>query len=258
MSSAESVGVTWEDTPEGVRVATLSNPAKRNALNEDLLRQLARCLPAGGSGVRALLLRGAGGHFSSGYDLSSLSHPTGSELPDDYLGEVLRAVEECSVPIVAVMEGAVFGAGCELACACDFRIASLGAVLCMPPAKLGVVYAPEGIGRVAALVGLSRAKWIFLTGRKVDAATALNWGLFDEVGPDPAASALQLCRELAANAPLAVSGMKQAVRLLAQTRLSAEEVSELRELRRRVFQSEDVQEGRAAFLAKRRPTFKGV
>jgi enoyl-CoA hydratase/carnithine racemase len=259
-------GVHGEDREGGVRALVLCNPSKRNALDPGLLGQLIDALSrprADGQRVRALLLRGAaeGAAFCSGYDLAALGPaPEDGPLPDDLLQRAFLALESVDAPSVALVDGAAFGAGCELACACDFRVGTDRAVFSMPPARLGVVYAPEGLQRVMALVGPSRAKRMFLAGERLAAKEALEAGLLDEWHPDAGAEARAeaLCAELAAGAPLAIAGMKRAFRALAAPALSAEERAELHTLRRAAFRSDDAREGRAAFLEKRPPRFRGT
>jgi enoyl-CoA hydratase/carnithine racemase len=163
---------------------------------------------------------------------------------------------------VAFVNGAAFGAGCELAATCDLRIASQGAKMGMPPAKLGVVYAAAGIRRFLALVGPAHAREMFFTGRPVDAEKALAIGLVDRVAPpaDAEAAVLALADEIAANAPIAVQGMKRILRLLESTHergLTEEERAEVAALRSRAFESRDLREGRAAWAERRPPRFRG-
>ncbi|MHB8876729.1 MAG: enoyl-CoA hydratase/isomerase family protein [Myxococcaceae bacterium] len=253
--------LTVEDREGGLRVLTLQNPSKRNALDDAMFSQLrAALLPGATAGVRAFLVRGDDTAFCSGYDLSSLGQPAAEGvLPDEHIVETFSMLARHPSPSVALLTGPAFGAGCELASACDFRVASGAAVLCMPPAKLGVVYSPEGLWRLGSLIGPSKAKLMFLTGRKVDAHTAHRWGLLDELWLDGGAEsrAFALCEELTANGPLAVRGMKRGFEHLFSSALSEAERRELDELRRAAFNSEDVQEGLRAFLAKRAPAFKG-
>ena len=248
-----------EDRDEGVRVLTLSNPARRNALDDGQVARLDEALASAPGKVRAVLLRGAGGTFCSGYDLNALGAPTEERLPDDALMECLARLESLPLPSVALVQGWAFGAGFDLSASCDFRIGSEEAVFCMPPARLGIVYSPDGLMRAARLVGVARAKNLFLTGRRLDAKEALAWGLLDECLPaaDAEARALEQCRTLAAQAPLAVAGMKESFGLLARASLGPAEQQRLRGLRAAAFGSEDAKEGRASFLEKRPPRFTG-
>jgi enoyl-CoA hydratase/carnithine racemase len=248
-----------EDRPSGGRVLTLSNPARRNALDDGLLGRLREAL-ALPPHLRALLVRGEGGAFCAGYDLTRL--PEAGErgpLPDDFLAETLRLLEAHPVPSVALVQGAAYGAGCDLALACDFRVGAADAVLCMPPARLGIVYAADGIRRLTAACRAPFAKRMLLTGAPVAAEQALAEGLLDEVHPvaEAEAAALELCETLAQRAPLAVAGMKETVRRLARGALGPEDEAYLRELRRAAFRSDDAREGRAAFQEKRHPRFTG-
>jgi enoyl-CoA hydratase/carnithine racemase len=257
---AEAVQV--EDRADGIRVVTLNAPQRRNALTAEMIRALGVAFDAQPA---AFLLRGAGGSFCAGYDVSQVSSwsdavpSPDASLPDEPLLAAFRRVQHASSPTVALIEGAAYGGGCDLACACDFRIGSRDAVFCIPPARLGLIYAAEGIQRVANRIGTARARWMFLTGRTVDAQTAHGWGLLDEVHPpaDVSAAAEALCRDLAQGAPLAVRGMKQILRRLESNDHDSEGEYEIERLRRAAYLSEDAREGRTAFLEKRRPLFKG-
>ena len=247
------------DLGDGVRALTLSNPARKNALDAEALEQLRQALSET-TAVRCWLVRASGpGPFSSGYDVSALSEIGDGPLPDEALGEVFDLLAQHSAPSVALLTGAAFGAGCELACSCDFRVGDPGAAFCLPPSKLGVVYAPRGIRRIASIVGLARAKWMLLSGRKIDAKQAEEFGLLDLLRPNDFAedSALDLARELAAAAPLSIAGMKRIFTGLSRGGLSSEEERQIERLRRAAFNSADASEGRAAFLAKRKPNFSG-
>jgi enoyl-CoA hydratase/carnithine racemase len=251
--------VEVEDREDGIRVLTLVNPARRNALDDRMLGLLDTALSVP-SHVRAFLVRGAGGTFCSGYDLTGLGPPTSEGgLPDDLLMSFFGRLEKHPVPSVALVQGAAFGAGFDLAAACDFRVGAPETIFCMPPARLGLIYSEAGMARAARLVGPARTKALFLTAQKVDGETALAWGLLDECHPAHRVEegALELCRTLASNAPLAVSGMKEVLGLLDQPALSQQERSRVHTLRVAAFRSEDLQEGKAAFLEKRTPRFQG-
>ncbi|GMU60477.1 MAG: enoyl-CoA hydratase [Myxococcaceae bacterium] len=250
-----------KDLPGGVRELTVSHPARKNALDDGLLEALDAAL-ASSDGVRAWLVRGAGqGIFSAGYDLTALtSYQPDAPLPDERLGEVLDRLSRHPAPSVALVTGPAVGAGCELAAACDFRVGDEHARFCMPPAKIGVVYALKGLQRFIARVGEGRARYLFLTGRSLDAKDALRVGLLDLLAPDAAAAeaqALALCGELAANAPLAVRGLKRGLDLLEEGGGTAAERAQYEALRRQSFNSRDAREGRDAVLAKRAPRFIG-
>jgi enoyl-CoA hydratase/carnithine racemase len=249
---------------DGVLRLTISNPAKRNALDHPILDAIAAVLNDIGD-AHAVLLTGAGGMFSSGYDIG--------EIPDDVFAEeaerlvahpfasALGALEDCEVPTVAALPGHTIGGGLELALACDLRVAADGILLGMPPAKLGLVYSHTGLRRFLEAIGAPRTRELFLTARNVDARTALDWGLVNRVVgvSDLEGVALDLVQDLAANAPLSVRGNKRAIRelLAAERQLDPEVERELIELREASFQSEDLREGVRAFGQKRPARWKG-
>jgi enoyl-CoA hydratase len=162
--------------------------------------------------------------------------------------------------VVGVLNGAAFGGALELAMACDWRIARRGARLGMPAARLGVVYAPDGLRRFAAALGPARARRLFLTGAPVDADEALAIGLVDQVvEPEelwPAARAA--AADVAAGAPIAVAGTRAILRALTDGPLPEAVEAEAAEWRARAFGSADFREGLAAFRAKRPPGFTGA
>jgi enoyl-CoA hydratase/carnithine racemase len=249
---------------DGVLRLTISNPAKRNALDHPILDAIAAVLDDIGD-ARVVLLTGAEGMFSSGYDIG--------EIPDDVFAEeaerlvahpfasALGALEACEVPTVAALPGHTIGGGLELALACDLRVAADGILLGMPPAKLGLVYSHTGLRRFLEAIGAPRTRELFLTARNLDARTALDWGLVNRVVgvSDLEGAALDLAQDLAANAPLSVRGNKRAIRelLAAERELDPEVERELIELREASFHSEDLREGVRAFGQKRPARWKG-
>lgn len=243
------------DVADGVRALTFSHPERKNALDAGFLDALEAAL-SDSAGVRAWLVRAEGGTFSAGYDLTALNgFPQGSPLPDERMGEVFDRLTLHPAPSVALVTGLAVGAGCELAAACDFRVGNASARFSMPPAKLGVVYALKGLRRVASRVGEQSARRMFLTGRPVDAESAVRLGLLDVLAVDAERAAIDLCVELAGNAPLAVRGMKRGFALLGEA--SEADLDAYEVLRRASFNSEDVREGKAALFERRLPLFQG-
>jgi enoyl-CoA hydratase/carnithine racemase len=211
------------------------------------------------------VLRGAGDEaFSSGFDLAEIGLVSArGDRPDEAVERVADALDRVPCPTVAFLNGSAFGGGFELAVTCDLRVACEGVRLGMPPAKLGVVYPEGGLRRFADLVGAARTRELFFTGRPIDSATALAWGLVNRVAApaDAEAVALALAGEIAANAPLAVRGMKRILRLLEgahERALSDGERAEIAAWRRRAFESADIGEGRAAWEERRLPRFRGA
>jgi enoyl-CoA hydratase/carnithine racemase len=249
---------------DGVLRLTISNPAKRNALDHPILDAIAAALEDIGD-ARTVLLTGAEGMFSSGYDIGDIPEDVFAEEAERLVAHpftaALEALEACEVPTVAALPGHTIGGGLELAIACDLRVAADGILLGMPPAKLGLVYSHTGLRRFLEAIGAPRTRELFLTARNVDARTALEWGLVNQVVgvSDLESTTLDLAQDLAANAPLSVRGNKRAIRelLAAEGNLDPEVERELIELRQASFQSEDLCEGVRAFGQKRPARWKG-
>ncbi|MGZ3429291.1 MAG: enoyl-CoA hydratase/isomerase family protein [Polyangia bacterium] len=240
-----------------IAVLTLRNEKKKNALDPAMLDALCAALARlPGEGARALVLTGAGDVFSSGYDISAL--PSGAAPTTNPLGPALAAIAGGPLPIVAALNGAAIGGGCELAATCDLRVAHGEAALMMPPVRLGLVYAPTGLARFIALCGLSHTRELFLTAAPVPAMRARDWGLVDHVvaRDEVVPTAIALATEMARGAPLAVAGTRRALELLLPS-VSAEGAAELALLMQQAWTSADAAEARAAFREKRKPAFKG-
>ena len=250
---------------ENICTITINRPQRRNSLNLDVLYRLGDTLNAlkDDREVRVVVLRGAGEKaFSAGMDIGGI--PTVAEEtvkkggnPIDY---AMESIISYPYPVIAMIYGAAMGAGCDLAVTCDLRIAADTARMGINPVKLGVVYPPSGIQRLINVVGLPRAKELFFTGRFIDSQRAKEIGLVNLVVPaDELPSATYaLAREIAENAPLAVSTTKTMFnKLLKYQRLSAEDEVEVMALLDSVMRSEDAKEGPMAFIQKRKPAFKG-
>jgi enoyl-CoA hydratase len=241
-------------TQGAVGVITLSNPAKRNALDPALCSAIAQAIgAAAGSAARALVLTGGGDKaFCAGFDLDALPEAEAA------FPRLIEAVVASPLPIVCALNGVAFGGGAELAATCDLRVAHPEVRFSMPPARLGIVYHAAGLARFAALVGESRARELFLTARVIDVDTAERWGLVDHVVTDDQVrvKALALAEEMAQLAPLAVQGMRRSFEVLLAARSAGTDAA-LEGLRRAAWQSEDALEARAALLEKRPPQFRG-
>jgi len=240
-----------------IAIVTLVNDKKKNALDPPMLDALCAALARlPGESARAVVLTGAGDVFSSGYDISAL--PTGAAPTANPLGPALAAIAGGPLPVVAALNGAAIGGGCELAATCDLRVAHDEVTLMMPPVRLGLVYAPTGLARFVALCGLSRTRELFLTAKPVPALRARDWGLIDHVvaRDEVLPTALALATEIAKGAPLAIAGTRRTLELLLPT-VDTAAVPELTQLMQTAWTSEDAAEARTAFREKRKPEFKG-
>ncbi len=246
---------------------TISNPEKRNALDHPILDAITATLHQHADehgAIRCVVLTGAHGMFSAGYDIGEIPDEEFEERAERLVAhpftEAIDALEAFPWPTLAALPGHTIGGGLELALACDLRVAREAIKLGMPPAKLGLVYSHTGLRRFIDAIGAPRTRELFLLGRHVNAATALAWGLVNRVAPEAEleSATLALAVELAGNAPRSQLGNKRAIAALlrAEGELPAEVAQELIELRRRSFASEDMREGIRAFAEKRAPRWR--
>ena len=253
---------------DGVVRLTISNPAKRNALDHPILDAITATLGelgSPGSVARCVIVTGAHGMFSAGYDIGEIPDEEFEERAERLVAhpftEAIDALEAFPRPTLAVLPGHTIGGGLELALACDLRVAQEAIKLGMPPAKLGLVYSHTGLRRFLDAIGAARTRELFLLGRHIDAPTALAWGLVNALAPAGELDelALEIAAELAGNAPLSQTGNKRVIAALLQAEgeLPAEVEQELIELRRASFASQDLREGMRAFAERRPARWRG-
>lgn len=201
---------------------TLNRPEARNTINEAMQAQLSRAFDQAEreyqDGARVVLLRAAGRVFSAGIDVNQfLTLDEG--LRDNLFPTTERyqtlanQIERSSLPVICVLQGYCLGMALELALACDFRIAAERTKLGLPETRLGIIPDVGGTTRLVKLVGVARAKELVLTGRHIEAADALEWGLLNAVYPrdELEQGVAQLIESLVAAAPLAVSYAKRVI-----------------------------------------------
>ena len=234
---------------------TLNRPEAHNALDRAAMVAMTSVLAelAGRDDLRALVLTGTGRSFCAG---ASLGDVAGADWSDNPLTRLCDALEEFPVPTVAALNGGAYGAGVELALACDFRVGVAGMRAFAPPAKLGIHYEPAGIRRAIDRLGSQAARRMFLLAESFDAEALRQIGFLDHL-VDPAAldaRVAELTGTVAGLGPLAVRGMKRTIVELTQNRLDSEAA------RARIaacFASADHAEGLAAQREKRPPRFTG-
>jgi enoyl-CoA hydratase/carnithine racemase len=267
MNETLAGGKLLVDSPaDAVVRLRINNPERRNALDHEILDALAETLPRLDRGIetRCLLITGAPPVFSAGYDIASIPSETFERDAEALVAHPFQAAIEAlrshPWPTVAAINGHCIGGGLELAVTCDLRVCAAGAMLGMPPVKLGLVYSHTGLRKFLDTVGVARTKELFLTGRNYGAARAAEIGLVHEVVADERLEdiAVELAAEIAANAPLSMRGNKSAIDLLtASPALSPQQEAGLVALRESCFESEDFREGIEAFAEKRKPEWKG-
>lgn len=244
-------------TEDGVATVRIDRPGRRGALTArmwqavpDLLAGLAR-----DPGTAVLVLTGTGGVFSAGADILELrEHYTTEEAADAYHAlnsAAEQALADFPKPTIAMVSGACVGGGCQLAAACDLRVADTTARFGVTPARLGIVYDAGATRRLARLVGPAAAKYLLFTGELIDAEHALRIGLVDQVWPpqDAERQTAALARTIAARSQLTVRAAKETI-----------DAPEPDQDRVRAWEREsrggpDVHEGLTAFAERRRPRF---
>lgn len=248
---------------DGVATVTVNRPDALNALDLEHAEALRDRLEelADDEEARVVVLTGAGGRaFVAGADIKYMREldPRGARRWGELGQRCATLLETMPKPTIAAINGFALGGGCELALACDLRLASASAKLGQPEVNLGVIPGWGGTQRLARVTSLGFAKELVYTGRTVDAAEALARGLVDAVHePDELADAVRsLCRTLVSKSPLALRYAKEAANLALQGDHRANLETEAR-LFALLFGSEDQQEGMAAFVEKREARFTG-
>jgi enoyl-CoA hydratase len=247
--STAPVAVEWHGR---VASLTLHRPEKRNALNIELCHQLRDGVRAAlADGARVLVLTGSGASFCSGADLDVVY--TGEFR--DALYEMLHAVTDGPVTVIAAVNGPAIGAGTQLALAADLRIAAPTAVFGVPTARLGLAVDPWTIRRLALLAGNGLARRLLLACEQLSAEQALAGGLVDRAGSP--ADALEWAAGMAEFAPLTVAYNKQVLNQLFEPEFDPLTDKELFDTFEGCWASDDFAEGRRARAEKRPPRFQG-
>ena len=262
------VGVAFvgpEDAPEAVVEVTMAHAAKRNALSEELLAGLTEQVDrAAESGVRALILRAEPGvsTWSAGYAIDAL--PVDGSDPLTWANPLegfLHRLRRAPFPVIAAVEGGVWGGACELVLTCDLIVAVRTSTFAITPARLGVPYNTSGVNHVLSALPLNMAKELFFTADPMSADEWASFGAVNRLVADAdelTETSRQLGRRIASRAPLAVRAIKGEMAVLTDARsLTSDDFERLTELRRAAWTSQDYQEGVRAFMEKRSPKFEG-
>ncbi len=257
------MSVLMRDEDDGVVLLTLNRPEARNALNSELIAALSSELAglADDPAIRCLVLTGAGDKaFCAGADLKERLALSPDELTDHTrrINAIGDALATFPVPVIVAIRGFALAGGAELAVACDLRVMAEDAVFGLPEVRIGVFPGAGATVRLPGLIGAGRARDLLFTGRRIDAGEAYHLGLADRVVPSAEVlpTAMELAREIAAGAPLAVRALKlaldqtaglppvEAARIVSRHRIPLDG-------------TEDYAEGLRAFAERRTPRFSG-
>jgi enoyl-CoA hydratase/carnithine racemase len=237
----------------------LNRPKHLNRLQPDDLDALVNLFDRieADPAIRVLVLTGTGRAFSSGYDLGSIAERAANsqeQTAGSAFERVVNRLEDLAVPTICRINGGVYGGSTDLALACDFRIGVDSCEMFMPAARLGLHYYKSGIRRYVSRLGLDNAKRLFLTAERIGAPEMLRIGYLTAMAaPETLDEEVEkLAAVLAANAPLAMAGMKRAINEFARGALD-EEAADRRH--RDSMRSAEISEGIRAFAEKRPPKF---
>ena len=253
---------TIQVTREGaVGVVTLHRPKVLNALSSELMDELAAAVDSfeGDDAVRCIILAGSEKAFAAGADIAEMAGKSFSEAyAQDFITRNWERTAQARKPMIAAVAGYALGGGCELAMMCDFIIAADNAKFGQPEIGLGILPGAGGTQRLTRAVGKAKAMEMCLTGRMMDAAEAERAGLVARVVPlaELPAEAMKCAQKIAAAPLSALMIVKECVNAAFETSL-AQGVHFERRLFHAIFATEDQKEGMAAFLEKRKPSFKG-
>jgi methylmalonyl-CoA decarboxylase len=249
---------------EEIGFVTFDNDAKRNALSEALVQEVIAALAdLGRRQVRVVVLRAHPGAevWSAGHDVDELPESRRDPLGwDDPLRHLIREIEAFPAPVIAMIEGTVWGGACETAFACDLIVASPNATFAVTPAKIGVPYNVSGMVTFMNAAVLRVVKEMAFTAQPIPAERAERLGIINHLVPAAELESFTrgLARQIAANSPLSIAVMKEQLRILGGARpMSPQGFERVQGLRRVVYDSDDYREGIRAFKQRRKPQFKG-
>lgn len=246
------------ETSGQVATLTIDRPAKRNAMSYEMWSAIPGLLASAPESVRVLLIRG-GEHFCAGADISEFQTLRADAEGARRYGEAIhagqRAIAGFGRPTIAVINGFCIGGGCELALACDLRIAAADARFGITPAKLGIVYSLTSTKQLVDVVGPAWAKQILYTAELIDAATALRIGLVNELAEpsDVDTRAKELAETISSRAGVSVRGAKSIVNRITAGHFDEDDA--VRAIYDEAVHSAEYTEGVRAFLDKRTPRF---
>ncbi len=251
------------EVKDAAGIITINRPDAMNSLNEEVLNELSEAVDKAQADetVKCVIITGAGRAFVAGADIAGMQ-PLNREQGYEWgrLGQqVFRKIETLKKPVIAAVNGFALGGGCELAMACDIRIAGEKAKFGQPEVGLGITPGYSGTQRLPRLVGKGKAMELILTGEIINAEEACRIGLVNKVVPQEELmdNALSMAEKIGRNAPIAVSYSKKAINKGMEASDMENAILVEAELFGSCFATEDQKEGMKAFLEKRPAEYKG-
>jgi methylmalonyl-CoA decarboxylase len=264
MSEQPTVALVQSRVENHIGTITLNDPKTLNSLSGALIKDLLETLDRfRKEGVRVVLLRARPGSktWSAGHNVGELpKHARDPLTYSDPLRVAIRKIQEYPTPVLAMVEGGVWGGACELVMACDLVIAVESATFAITPARLGVPYNIGGVQNMIGSVPMVVVKEMLFRAKPISAQRAYEVGIANYVVPADQleVKTLELADDMLANSPLVITLLKEETHVLAHAlALSAETFERIQSVRRRIYDSEDYQEGIRSFFEKRKPVFQG-
>ena len=250
--------ITIEVSDQGIATVTVNRPKKLNALNDEVLNELADIFKSiqVDNNIKAVIVTGAGDKaFVAGADIKELREldNRSGRMTSQKGQQIFQLIEDTRKPVIAAVNGYALGGGAELAMACHLRIAGENAVFGLPEVGLGLIPGYGGTQRLPELVGKARALEMILTGKQISAEEAKKMGIVNEVSEDPEESSVQLLEKMLKNGPIAI---REAIRSVYHSGHQSGYQVEA-DIFGQLCETEDFIEGTSAFLEKRKPEFTG-